>query len=48
MMGEAKGYKVMTISTRAIAPARQPGQLPRITPKTEDVHVLFELCESLA
>jgi hypothetical protein len=48
MMGEAKGYKVMTISTRAIAPARQPGQLPRITPKTEDVHVLFEWCESLA
>jgi hypothetical protein len=43
-----KGYKVMTIRTRAIAPARQSGQLPRITPKTEDVHALFELCESLA
>jgi len=48
MMGEMKGYKVMTISTLAIAPARQPGQLPSIAPKTEDVHALFELCESLA
>lgn len=30
------------------APARWPGQLPKISPKTEDEHVLFEWSESLA